>query len=75
MITNFDRNKTGWKLDALLDQPGDVPEITVLDAVLTEGERDDLVRQDFLPALRLKNEARGAEIEAVQSLIEVPERL
>ena len=65
MIADFQRDELGGEFDALLDEPGDVPKVTVFDAVLAEGDRDDFVGQDFLAALRLKNESRGAEVDAV----------
>lgn len=55
-----------WKLDALLGEPGDVPEIAILDAVVTEGDRGDSVGEDFLAALRPENESRGAEVDSVK---------
>jgi hypothetical protein len=66
VIADFQRDELDGEFDALLGEPGDVPEVAVFDAVLAEGERDDFVGQDFLAALRLKNESRGAEVDAVE---------
>jgi hypothetical protein len=72
VVADFHRNEVRRKFDALLGEPGDVPQIAVFDAVLAECDRDDLVGEDFLAALRLKNEAGGAKIDAIQILRTLP---
>jgi len=66
VVADFQRNAVGREFHALLSEPCDVPEVTVLEAILPEGDRDDLVGEDFLPALRLKDQARSAKVDAIQ---------
>ena len=66
MIANFKGDELRREFDALLDQPGDVPEVAVLESVLAKSECDDLVCQNLFAALRLENETRCAEIDAIE---------
>ena len=52
----------GGEFDALRDEPSSVPEVMVFDAVLAEGEAEDVVGWDFLAALGLRDEVGGASI-------------
>jgi len=54
------------KIDALLGKPGDVPEVAIFEAIFPEGDRNDLVGKDFLPALCLKDQAGSAEVNAIE---------
>ena len=66
MIANFRGDELRREFDALLDQPGDVSEVAVLESVLAKSECDDLVCQNLFAALRLENETRCAEIDAIE---------
>ena len=49
----------------MLLEPGDIPQVAVLEAVGAEGEGDDFVGENFLAALGLEDQAGSAHVHAV----------
>lgn len=66
MILHFSGDKFKGELAILLFEPADIPKITVLNSVRSQGQGHHLVGKNFFPALCLDYEPRSSHLHTIE---------